>query len=117
MGKQHQRKILALAENIYGASDVNYTPEAQKKLTKISKLKLDNLPICIAKTPRSFSDDQSIKNVPGKFKMIIRDIDIAAGAGFIVPLAGSILRMPGLPKTPAATQMDINEDGFITGLN
>jgi formate--tetrahydrofolate ligase len=110
-------KIKKVTKEVYGASEVVFTPVARLKLKKITQLNLDHLPICMAKNPSSFSDDPKARNVPKDFKITVRDFDISAGAGYIVPLVGKILRMPGLPKNPAALGMDINEDGQVFGLN
>lgn len=112
-----EEKIKTIAKDIYKAKRVNFTPTAYNKLKKIESLGLNQLPVCIAKTPASFTDDPKIKNIPSEFILSIRDFEIASGAGFIVPLAGTILRMPGLPKVPAAIHMDIDNDGSIKGLN
>lgn len=112
-----KEKIEAVAKEVYGARQVQFQIPAQKKLRKISAMEIDNLPICIAKTPMSFSDNALLKGAPGNFDIVIRDIEIASGAGFVVPLAGNILRMPGLPAKPAALNMDISDDGQISGLN
>jgi len=112
-----EEKIKNIGKNIYGAKRVNFSPTAFKKLKKIDSLGLGHLPVCIAKTPASFSEDSKLRNVPHDFILTIRDFELASGAGFIVPLAGTILRMPGLPKTPAALEMDIDNDGQISGLN
>lgn len=112
-----EQKIETIAKQIYGADGVDYQPEALKRIKWINKLQLSRLPICIAKTQYSFSDNPDLRGVPGRsYRITIRDIEIAAGAGFIVPIAGSMLRMPGLPKTPAAKSIQIDDDGKISGL-
>ena len=110
-------KISTIATEIYGAKNVEYTKVAQTALRRISKLKLNHLPICMAKTQYSFSDAATSDCVPEGFTITVRDIEIAAGAGFVVPIAGKIMRMPGLPTVPASEHMDIDSDGRITGLS
>ena len=109
-------KINAIATKIYGADDVEYTTAAKKQLVEIEKLGFNNLPICIAKTQYSLSDDAAKLGRPKNFKVTVREIKISAGAGFIVALLGNIMTMPGLPKRPAAENMDITIDDKITGL-
>ncbi len=109
-------KIKTVSTKMYGAKDVEYTAAAKKKLKVINDLNLNNLPVCIAKTQNSLSDNPKLKNRPKDFVVNIRDIEIAAGAGFVVPIAGSIMRMPGLPEVPAAEAVDIDKNGNITGL-
>jgi len=111
-----KEKIKTIAYNMYGASNVVYTKEAKKALKRIEKLGYNNLPVCIAKTQLSLSDDPKLKGRPEGFDITIRDIRLSAGAGFIVPIAGNIMTMPGLPKISAAESMDITKDGEITGL-
>ena len=109
-------KIEAVATKIYGAQGVDYSRDAQRDLRRISKLGLDHLPVCIAKTQYSFSDDPKQVGLPDPFRLHIREIEIAAGAGFLVPITGTMMRMPGLPGVPAAEHIDIDADGTITGL-
>lgn len=111
-----ERKIETVAREIYGAEAVDFTPDAEKDLRQIKKLGYDKLPICIAKTQNSLSDNPHLLGRPKDFLVTVRDIVIAAGAGFLIPITGEILRMPGLPKTPAAERIDIDDDGKITGL-
>lgn len=111
-----KEKIKTIATTMYGARDVIYTRDAEKALKKINKLGYGNLPICMAKTQLSLSDDSKAIGRPENFDVTIRDIRLSAGAGLIVPIAGDIMTMPGLPKTPAAENMDITKDGKITGL-
>ena len=111
-----KEKIKTIACSMYGAKDVIYTREAERALKEINKLGYNNLPICMAKTQLSLSDDPKVKGRPEKFDVTIRDVRLSAGAGFIVPIAGDIMTMPGLPKVPAAENMDITKDGKITGL-
>ena len=109
-------KILKIAKEIYRADNVVYSPEAEKSLQKIKKLKRDNLPICIAKTPYSLSDDQTKIGVRSGFDIHIKDITISNGADFIVVLTGKILKMPGLPKIPASEKIYIDNKFKINGL-
>jgi formate--tetrahydrofolate ligase len=109
-------KIKTIATKMYGAADVEYSLAARKKLVEITELGLDNLPVCIAKTQTSLSDNPALIGRPKGFIVNIRDIEIAAGAGFIVPIAGSIMRMPGLPNIPSSENIDVDDDGNITGL-
>lgn len=109
-------KINAIATKIYGADGVNYTPAAEKTIAEFEAAGLDKMPICMAKTQYSLSDDQFKLGAPTGFKITVRELRISAGAGFIVALTGNILTMPGLPKKPAAENMDIDINGKITGL-
>ncbi|MEX0330659.1 MAG: formate--tetrahydrofolate ligase [Puniceicoccaceae bacterium] len=111
-----QEKIQAVATKIYRAGMVTLTPKANACLRMIKSLGLEHLPICIAKTQYSFSDNPKLTGVPEGFELVVNDIEIASGAGFLIPITGSILRMPGLPKAPAALNMDVDADGNITGL-
>jgi formate--tetrahydrofolate ligase len=110
-------KITKIAVEIYGADGVEFTSDAKKQIADIEKLKLDKMPICMAKTQYSFSDNPSLIGAPGGFKITVREVRISAGAGFLVALTGEIMTMPGLPKVPAANGMDITEDGEIIGLS
>jgi len=109
-------KIETIAKEIYGADGVNYTKEADKALKEFEELGYGNLPICMAKTQYSFSDDPALLGRPSGFKITIRSCRIAAGAGFIVVLTGDVMTMPGLPKVPAAEKIDVSDDGVISGL-
>ena len=109
-------KIETIAKEIYGADGVNYTKEAEKALKEFEELGYGNLPICMAKTQYSFSDDPALLGRPSGFKITIRNCRIAAGAGFIVVLTGDVMTMPGLPKVPAAEKIDVSDDGVISGL-
>jgi len=109
-------KINAIATKIYGADGVNYTPAVEKTIAEFEAEGLDKMPICMAKTQYSLSDDQFKLGAPTGFKITVRELRINAGAGFIVALTGNILTMPGLPKKPAAENMDIDINGKITGL-
>ena len=109
-------KIETIAKEIYGAEHVDYTAKAKAHLKKISNLGLDGLPVCIAKTQKSLSDNPKLLGRPKDFIITVREIEIAAGAGFVIPITGNIMRMPGLPAHPASEGMDIDENGEITGL-
>ncbi len=111
-----KEKIAVIAKEIYGASGVNYTPKANKKIAKFEELGLDKVPVCMAKTQYSLSDDPTLLGAPEGFTITVKDINISNGAGFIVALTGDIMTMPGLPKVPAANNIDINDDGEIVGL-
>lgn len=109
-------KISAIVRNVYGGDGVILTPNAKKQADKLTEMGLGNLPICMAKTQYSFSDDATKLGAPTGFTVTVRNIKVSAGAGFIVALTGDIMTMPGLPKVPAAERIDINNDGKITGL-
>ena len=109
-------KIETIAKEIYGADGVNYTKEADKALKEFEELGYGNLPICMAKTQYSFSDDPALLGRPSGFKITIPNFRIAAGAGFIVVLTGDVMTMPGLPKVPAAEKIDVTDAGVISGL-
>ena len=111
-----EKKIETIATLMYGARNVEYTLEAREQLKKISELGFDELAVCIAKTQKSLSDDQTRRNRPRDFTIRIRKIELSSGAGFIVPIAGSIMRMPGLPPVPSAEKIDIDDKGQISGL-
>lgn len=109
-------KIRTIAREIYGADDVEFTKEAVKDLKNIEKLGLSHLPVCVAKTQYSLSDDPKLLGRPKGFNITVKRLNISAGAGFIVAMTGDIMTMPGLPKSPAAEKMDIDEEGNIKGL-
>jgi len=111
-----QQKIKAIATKIYGASGVEYQQKAKADLKLIKKLGLEHLPVCIAKTQKSLSDDADLRGRPTDFVLTVREIEIAAGAGFVVPITGEIMRMPGLPEHPASENIDIDDNGVISGL-
>ncbi|MBQ7704427.1 MAG: formate--tetrahydrofolate ligase [Selenomonadaceae bacterium] len=111
-----KEKISAVAMKIYGADGVNYLPAAEKQIAEIEALGFSNLPICIAKTQYSLSDDAAKLGRPKDFSVTVREVKISAGAGFVVVLLGNILTMPGLPKRPAAEKIDITPEGIISGL-
>ena len=111
-----KEKINAIATKIYGANGVDFTKEAEKEISNLEKLGYSNLPICMAKTQYSLTDDPSKLGRPTDFRITVRKINISAGAGFIVALTGDIMKMPGLPKAPAAQRIDVDENGVISGL-
>lgn len=110
-------KMNTIATEIYGANGVDFTADALKQVRELEKLGLDRLPICVAKTQYSFTDDPKKLGAPKNFRITVREVKVSAGAGFIVALTGSIMTMPGLPKVPAANGMDILSDGTIIGLS
>lgn len=109
-------KIEIIAKNIYGAKGVLFTSKAKKDMDKIKEMNLDKIPICIAKNQYSLSDDPSLLGRPKDFEITVRELKVSAGAGFIVALTGEVMTMPGLPKKPAAINIDINDKGQIIGL-
>lgn len=111
-----KEKIETVAREIYGAEGVNYASQAEKQLQRLEELGFGNLPVCMAKTQYSLSDDPSLLGRPENFRMNVREAYVSAGAGFVVVLTGAVMTMPGLPKQPAAFSIDVNEDGVITGL-
>ncbi len=111
-----EEKINAIAQRIYHADGVDFTAQARKQLDQLNSLGFDKLPICMAKTQYSFTDDQTKLGAPRDFRITVRNLKVSAGAGFIVALTGEIMTMPGLPKVPAAEKIDVLPDGRITGL-
>lgn len=111
-----KEKIETVAREIYGANGVSFAPSALKQLQKLTDLGFGNLPVCMAKTQYSLSDDPSKLGRPSDFEISVREVYVSAGAGFVVVLTGAVMTMPGLPKTPAAFNIDVNDDGVITGL-
>ena len=111
-----KEKINAIATKIYGADGVDFTPIANKEIEKLEALGFGNMPICMAKTQYSLSDDQTKLGRPTGFRITVREVNVSAGAGFIVALTGEIMKMPGLPKVPAAEKIDVDEKGLISGL-
>jgi formate--tetrahydrofolate ligase len=109
-------KINTIATKMYGADGVEFSAKAKKQIESIEQLGLGDLAVCIAKTQKSLSDNEKLKGRPRGFKIAIREVELSSGAGFIVPIAGNIMRMPGLPAVPAAEKIDIDENGNITGL-
>lgn len=114
--KTIEYKIRTIAQRIYGADDINLSRQAQSKIRQLEALHLDNMPICIAKTQYSLSDDAKLLGRPTGFTLQVRDISVCTGAGFIVVICGAIMKMPGLPKHPSAERIDVDEAGNITGL-
>ncbi len=111
-----KEKIEAIAKKIYGAAKVNYTTDAEKAIAEVQKLGADKLPVCIAKTQYSLSDNPALLGAPKDFEITVRNVSLSNGAGFTVVFTGDIMTMPGLPKAPAAHNIDVNSDGKITGL-
>ena len=109
-------KLNAIATKIYHADGVDLIDKAPKQLRQLEELGFDKMPICMAKTQYSFSDDQTKKGAPKDFRISVRNLKVSAGAGFVVALTGDIMTMPGLPKVPAAERIDVDENGVITGL-
>lgn len=110
-------KIETIAREIYRADSVVYSSQALAHLRRIKSLGLDKLPVCLAKTQYSFSDDPKALGASTGFKITVNEVEIAAGAGFVIPILGKMMRMPGLPKIPAAEGMDIDGDGTVHGLS
>ncbi len=111
-----KEKIFRIAHEIYGAEGVDYTPQAEKDLERVEALGLNNLLVCMAKTQYSLSDNPALLGRPENFRITVREVRISAGAGFLVAITGTIMTMPGLPKKPAALNIDVDDDGKITGL-
>jgi formate--tetrahydrofolate ligase len=111
-----EKKIETIATQIYGADGVDYSSAAQLHLRRIAKLGLEGSAVCIAKTQKSLSDNPDLIGRPKGFRITVREIEIAAGAGFVVPITGDMMRMPGLPDAPAAEHIDIDAEGNISGL-
>lgn len=111
-----EEKLNAIATKIYHADGVDFTSQAKKDIANLTKLGFDKVPICVAKTQYSFSDDQKLLGAPRNFRITVRSMKVSAGAGFIVALTGDIMTMPGLPKVPAAEKIDVDENGVISGL-
>lgn len=112
-----QDKIETIAKEIYGADGVDYSKQALTDLAKIDSLDLNELPICMAKTQKSFSDNDNLLGRPSHFRITVREFEFAAGAGFVIPILGKMMRMPGLPAVPASEGMNIDNDGVISGLS
>ncbi|MBR5123813.1 MAG: formate--tetrahydrofolate ligase [Clostridia bacterium] len=111
-----EEKIEAIVRRVYRGDAVNFTPVAKKEIAKLASLGFDKMPVCMAKTQYSFSDDMTKLGAPEGFTVTVRNVKVSAGAGFIVALTGDIMTMPGLPKSPAALRIDVDEDGKISGL-
>ena len=117
VGESIKEKIHAVATKMYGADGADYTPKANKAIEALDGNGLSDLPVCIAKTQYSLSDDPTKLGRPRGFRIQVQDVIPSAGAGFLVALTGSVMRMPGLPRVPAATQMHIGPDGKTVGLS
>ena len=114
--KSIEEKVEAIVTRVYGGSAVNFTAQAKKEIARLTALGYGNLPVCMAKTQYSFSDDATKLGAPEGFTVTVRQVKVSAGAGFIVALTGDIMTMPGLPKSPAAERIDVDENGVISGL-
>lgn len=115
-GASIEEKITAVAQKIYGGDGAVFTADAKKQIERLEQLGFGSLPVCIAKTQYSFSDDAKLLGAPSGFKITVRSVRVSAGAGFVVALTGNIMTMPGLPKVPAAENIDVDENGKISGL-
>ena len=111
-----EEKLDTICRRVYHADGVTLEPNAKKQLRQLTELGFDKLPICMAKTQYSFSDDPALLGAPRGFTVTVRNLKVCAGAGFLVALTGDIMTMPGLPKVPAAEKIDVDENGVITGL-
>ena len=111
-----EEKLSAIVKKVYRGAAVALTPGAKKQAAQLTALGFDKMPICMAKTQYSFSDDQKLLGAPEGFTVTVRNLKVSAGAGFIVALTGDIMTMPGLPKVPAAEKIDVDENGKISGL-
>jgi formate--tetrahydrofolate ligase len=111
-----ENKLTAIVQRIYGGKGINILPSAQKQISELSALGFGHLPVCIAKTQYSFSDNPSLLGAPTDFTVTIKNVKVSAGAAFLVALTGDIMTMPGLPKSPAAERIDVDENGVISGL-
>jgi formate--tetrahydrofolate ligase len=109
-------KIEAIVKNVYGGDGIKVMPSAKKEIAKLTELGFDKLPVCMAKTQYSFSDDMTKLGAPENFTVTIKNVKVSAGAGFVVVLTGDIMTMPGLPKIPAAEKIDVDSNGKISGL-
>ena len=112
-----KEKIETIAKEIYGADAVEYSSEAMAGLRTIETLGLNGLPVCMAKTQKSFSDNEKLLGRPTGFNVTIREFEFATGAGFVIPILGNMMRMPGLPAVPASEGMSIDNDGVISRLS
>jgi formate--tetrahydrofolate ligase len=111
-----EEKVIKIATSIYRADRVSFDKKAQKNIELFTKLGYDKLPICIAKTQASLTDNRTERGAPKNHKLTVTDVQLSAGAGFLVVVCGNMMLMPGLPKVPAAVNMSVNEDGVISGL-
>lgn len=109
-------KIEAIATRIYRADGVDFTPSARKEIAQLESLGFADMPVCMAKTQYSFSDDGAKLGAPRNFRITVREVKVSAGAGFVVALTGNVMTMPGLGKSPAAFRIDVDETGKISGL-
>ena len=116
LDKPIKEKIRDIVTKIYHGDDVAFTPNAEKQIKALTELGYDKMPICMAKTQYSFSDNAKALGAPENFRITVRELKVSAGAHFVVALTGSVLTMPGLPKVPAAENIDVDNDGNITGL-
>ena len=116
LDRRIEEKLEEICKKIYHADGINLTDNAKKQAKQLEELGFGGLPICMAKTQYSFSDDASKRGAPRGFSVTVRNLKVCAGAGFIVALTGDIMTMPGLPKVPAAEKIDVDDDGVITGL-
>ncbi len=116
LGQPPEEKVRAIARAVYGASEVDFTPGAKKDLEALRELGGAALPVCMAKTHLSLSDDPTKLGRPRDFTLTVREVRLSAGAGFLVALTGDILTMPGLPREPASRRVVVHEDGRVTGL-
>ena len=111
-----EEKIEAVVKKVYGGDGISLLPAAKKQIAALTALGFDKLPVCMAKTQYSFSDDPTRLGAPEGFTVTVKNVKVSAGAGFVVVLTGDIMTMPGLPRVPAAEKIDVTEDGVITGL-
>ena len=111
-----EEKITAVVQKVYGGDGISILPAAKKQLDRLTELGYGSLPVCMAKTQYSFSDDPKKLGAPDGFTVTIKNVRVSAGAGFVVVLTGDIMTMPGLPPVPAAEKIDVDENGVITGL-
>ena len=111
-----EEKINKIVKKVYGGNGAIITPNAKKQIQKLNELGFSNLPVCVAKTQYSFSDDATKLGAPTNFEITVKNVKVSAGARFIVVLTGDIMTMPGLPKVPAAEKIDVDENGVISGL-
>ena len=111
-----EKKIEAIVQKVYGGVGISVLPQAKKQIDNLTALGFDRVPVCIAKTQYSFSDNPALLGAPEGFTVTVKEVRVSAGAGFIVVLTGDIMTMPGLPKVPAAERIDVDENGVISGL-